>query len=127
MRAISNMSDPTGKVYRPLPYATGACQALYLAEAMKIADKAGKLNGPGIKEALEGMKNFVPYGADGMCAAVTWTPTDHRSVEDVTIGRAKVTGETEQGDVAELVEKGILKIDIISAVKVVRKPEWQGY
>jgi branched-chain amino acid transport system substrate-binding protein len=127
MRAISNMSDPTGKAYRPLPYALGACQALYLAEAMKIADKAGKLTGPGIKEALEGLKDFVPYGATGMCASVTWTPTDHRSVDSVTIGRAKVSGDTDQGEVADLVEKGVIKIVIDSTVKVARKPEWQGY
>ena len=27
-----------------------------------MADKAGKLNGPGIKDALEGLKDFVPDG-----------------------------------------------------------------
>jgi branched-chain amino acid transport system substrate-binding protein len=126
-RAISNMSDPSGKAYRPLPYALGACQVLYMGEAMKIADKAGKLNGPGIKEALEGMKNFVPYNADGMCSSVTWTSTDHRSVDNVVIGRAKIGGETEQGEVADLVEKGVLKVDRIANIKVDRKPEWQGY
>lgn len=126
-RAISNMSDPTGKVYRPLPYATGACHVLALAEAMKIADKAGKLNGPGIKEALENMKDFVPFGTDGMCAAATWTPTDHRSVDKVTIGRAKVGGETEQGEVGDLVEKGVIKYETVTTIKVERKPNWQGY
>ena len=64
-----------------MPYALGACHVLVMAEAMKIADKAGKLNGPGIKDALEGMKDFVPYGTTGMCAAATWTKTDHRSVD----------------------------------------------
>ena len=126
-RAISNMSDPTGKAYRPLPYATGACHVLVLAEAMKIADKAGKLNGPGIKDALEAMKDFVPFGTDGMCSAATWTPTDHRSVDKVTIGRAKVSGETEQGEVAELVEKGTIKYEVLTTIKVERKPGWQGY
>lgn len=126
-RAISNMSDPTGKVYRPLPYATGACHVLVLAEAMKLADKAGKLNGPGIKETLENMKDFVPFGTDGMCAAATWTPTDHRSVDKVTIGRAKVGGETEQGEVGDLVEKGVIKYETVTTIKVERKPNWQGY
>jgi branched-chain amino acid transport system substrate-binding protein len=126
-RAISNMSDPTGKAYRPLPYATGACHVLVLAEAMKIADKAGKLNGPGIKEALENMKDFVPFGTDGMCAAATWTPTDHRSVDKVTIGRAKVAGETEQGEVGDLVDKGVIKYETLATIKVDRKPNWQGY
>ena len=126
-REISKMSDPTGKVYRPLPYATGACQVLYLGEAMRMADKAGKLNGPGIKAALESMKDFVPFGTQGMCAAVTWTDKDHRAVDKVTIGRGKVGGETETGDVATLVEKGVLKIDAIATITVERKPEWQGY
>ncbi len=127
MREISNMSDTTGKAYRPLPYALGACQVMFLAEAMKIADKAGKLNGPGIKEALEGMKGFVPYGATGMCAAATWTSTDHRAVDTVTLGRAKIGGETEVGEVADLVEKGVIKIEKAGDVKVERKPNWQGY
>ena len=126
-RGISNMSDPTGKAYRPLPYATGACQALFLAEAMKIADKAGKLNGEGIKAALESFKDFVPYGAVGMCPAVTWTGTDHRAVDSVTIGRAKISGDTEQGEVADLVAKGVIKVERIANIKVERKPEWQGY
>jgi branched-chain amino acid transport system substrate-binding protein len=124
---ISRMSDPTGKAYRPLPYALGACQALYLAEAMKVADKAGKLNGEGIKAALESMKDFVPYGATGMCASVTWTSTDHRSADVVEIGRAKLNGTTDTGEVAELVEKGVIKIESLTKMKVERKPEWQGY
>jgi branched-chain amino acid transport system substrate-binding protein len=126
-RAISNMSDPTGKAYRPMPYATGACHVLVLAEAMKIADKAGKLNGPGIKEALETMKDFVPYNTQGMCAAVTWTATDHRGVDTVTVGRAKVSGDTETAEVADLMEKGVMKIEKLADIKVERKPNWQGY
>ena len=127
LRAISNLSDPTGKAYRPLPYALGACQVLFLSEAMKIADKAGQLNGPGIKAALESFKDFVPNGTNGMCASVTWTNTDHRAVDSVSLGRAKLGGDTEQGDVAELVEKGVIKIEKLADVKVARKPEWQGY
>ncbi len=124
---ISAMSDPTGKVYRPIPYAIGACQVLHLAEGLKIADKAGKLNGPGIKEALELLKNFVPEGFDGMCAPVTWSNTDHRSVDTVNIGRASVSGDTEKGEVAELAASGVIKLEKIAEQKVPRKPEWHGY
>ena len=127
MREISNMSDSTGKAYRPYAYPTGACQALFLAEAMKIADKAGKLNGEGIKAALETFKDFVPYGTVGMCPAVTWTGTDHRAVDQVSIARAKISGDTEQGDVADLIAKGTIKVEQIATIKVERKPEWQGY
>ncbi|MEQ1611578.1 MAG: ABC transporter substrate-binding protein [Hyphomicrobiaceae bacterium] len=126
-REISAMSDPTGKVYRPLPYALGACQVLHLAEGLKIADKAGQLNGPGIKAALESLKDFVPAGANGMCAPVTWTSTDHRAVDTVNIGRAAVTGDTEKGEVADLAAAGTIKLNKVAEQKVPRKPEWHGY
>ena len=126
-REISNNSDPTGKAYRPVSYPVGACQALYLASAMTLADKAGKLNGPGIKEALETFKDFVPYGTDGMCPAVTWTGSDHRSVDKITIGRAHINGETDQGEIGDLVEKGVLKIETLGQVKVERRPDWLGF
>jgi branched-chain amino acid transport system substrate-binding protein len=127
MREISAMSDPTGKAFRPIPYAIGVCQVLHLAEGLKMADKAGQLNGPGIKAALESLKDFVPAGADGMCAPVSWTNTDHRSVDTVNIGRAKVSSDTEKGDVADLVAAGVVKFEKIAEQKVPRKPEWQGY
>ena len=127
MRDISNMSDPTGKAYRALPYALGACQVLQLAEGLKIADKSGKLDGPGIKEALESLKDFVPTGTDGMCPRVTWSSTDHRSVDTVIIGRARIGGDTEKGEVADLVAAGTIKIEKVSEQKVPRKPEWLGY
>jgi branched-chain amino acid transport system substrate-binding protein len=55
-------------------------------EAMKRADKAGKLNGPGIKDAFETMKEWQglkEYGGQ----LVTITPTDHRYSSVVRIGR----------------------------------------
>jgi branched-chain amino acid transport system substrate-binding protein len=55
-------------------------------EAMKIADKAGKLNGPGIKESFETMRNWPglkEYGGQ----LVTLTPTDHRYSSVVRVGR----------------------------------------
>ena len=126
-REISHMSDPTGKLYRPLPYAIGACQALYLAHGLTLADKAGKLNGPGIKEQLEGLKDFVPNGATGMCPAVTWTSADHRAVDTVTIGQAKISGDTEKSEVTDLVARGTINIEKVADQKVPRKPEWLGY
>ena len=126
-REISNMSDTTGKAYRPLPYVRAACQALYMAAGMQMADKAGKLDGPGIKAALESMKDFVPFNTQGMCPAVTWTDKDHRSVDTAILLRAKVGGDTEAGTYEELLEKGVLKLEKAAEVKVERKPEWQGY
>ena len=126
-REISNMSDPSGKAYRPLPYLTAACQVLYLTSAMQAADKAGKLDGPSIKAELEKMKDFVPYNTQGMCPAVTWTDKDHRSVDTVNLLRAKITGDTEAGEYADLLAKGVMKLEKAAEIKVERKAEWQGY
>jgi branched-chain amino acid transport system substrate-binding protein len=126
-REISNMSDPAGTAYRQLPYIRAACQVLYMAAAMQIADKAGKLTGPGIKETMEGMKDFVPFNTQGMCPAATWTDKDHRSVDSVTLGRATISGDTEQGTFEELLAKGTMKLSKLADIKVERKPEWQGY
>jgi branched-chain amino acid transport system substrate-binding protein len=126
-RDISNMSDPTGKAYRPLPYVRAACQVLYMGAAMQAADKAGKLNGPGIKAELEKMKDYVPFGTDGLCPAVTWTDKDHRSVENVTIGVATIAGDTEAAPYEELLAKGVIKVSKAADIKVERKPEMLGY
>jgi branched-chain amino acid transport system substrate-binding protein len=126
-REISNTSDSTGKAYRQLPYIRSACQVLYMAAAMQAADKKGQLNGPGIKAAVESMKDFVPFETDGMCPAATWTDKDHRSVDMVTLGRGMVLGDTEQGTFEELLAKGTMKLSKLADIKVERKPEWLGY
>ena len=45
-------------------------------EALKKANKAGKLNGPGLKEALETLKD---YDTGGLTPPLTYTPEDHRA------------------------------------------------
>jgi len=55
-------------------------------EAMKIADKAGKLNGPGIKEAFESFREWPGLKEFGG-QLVTITPTDHRYSSIVRVGR----------------------------------------
>ena len=55
-------------------------------EAMKIADKAGKLSGPGIREAFENNKiSLKDFGGQVM----NYTPTDHRATSVVRVGRIK--------------------------------------
>jgi branched-chain amino acid transport system substrate-binding protein len=54
--------------------------------AMKKADQAGKLNGPGIKEAFESFRNW-PGLKDFGGQLVTITPTDHRYSSIVRVGR----------------------------------------
>jgi branched-chain amino acid transport system substrate-binding protein len=55
-------------------------------EAMKKADKAGKLNGPGIKDAFETFKDWPGLKEFGG-QLVTITPTDHRYSSIVRVGR----------------------------------------
>ena len=70
-----NPGIPVSKRLNRTPQAWG--DALVLWEAMKRADKAGDLTGPGImKKGFETMKNFhIGLGAGD----VTYTPTDHRA------------------------------------------------
>jgi branched-chain amino acid transport system substrate-binding protein len=56
-------------------YVRGWSSAMVWVEALKRADKAGKLDGPGVRAALEAMKDF---DMGGLTSPVTWTPTDHR-------------------------------------------------
>jgi len=61
-------------------------QVLMMAEAMKRADKAGKLNGPGIKEAFETFKDWTP----GLGRPpITLTATDHRPGSVIPVYRVK--------------------------------------
>ncbi len=53
---------------------------LMMTEALKRADKAGKLNGPGIKEAFETFRNWSPNNTPNALgrSPVTVTSDDHR-------------------------------------------------
>ena len=56
-------------------YVRGWAYTAVWAEALKRADKAGKLNGEGIRAALETFRNF---DLGGLASPVTYTATDHR-------------------------------------------------
>jgi branched-chain amino acid transport system substrate-binding protein len=56
-------------------YVRGWASATVWIEALRRADKAGKLTGEGVKAALEGFKDF---DLGGLTSNVTWTATDHR-------------------------------------------------
>ena len=61
-------------------------QVLMMAEGMRRADKAGKLTGPGLKEALETLRGWTP----GLgLPPVTLSATDHRPGSVVPIYRIK--------------------------------------
>jgi branched-chain amino acid transport system substrate-binding protein len=56
-------------------YVRGWAGAIVWVEALKRADKAGKLTGEGVRAALETFKDF---DLGGLTSPVTWTATDHR-------------------------------------------------
>ena len=88
-------------------YIRGYVSMMVLTEALKIADKKGQLNGPGVKAALESLKDFDTGGLTP--AKITFTPTDHRPFMTVNIM------EFQKG-------KMVLK----QSIELPRKAEWLG-
>ncbi|MGB5994777.1 MAG: hypothetical protein WBG20_05100, partial [Candidatus Deferrimicrobiaceae bacterium] len=56
-------------------FVRGWVSMMVMCEALGIADKKGQLNGPGVKDALETLKDF---DTGGLTSKITYTPTDHR-------------------------------------------------
>jgi branched-chain amino acid transport system substrate-binding protein len=63
-------------------YVRGFTYVMVWSEALKRADKAGQLNGPGVKAASETMADF---STGGLSQSVTYTPTDHRPTMTTSI------------------------------------------
>ena len=87
-------------------YVRGWSYVMTWSEALKRADKAGKLNGPGIREALETLKDF---DLGGLSQPVTYTKDDHRST--TTVSMYQVKGG---------------KLVKVKDYTMPRKPEWLG-
>jgi len=87
-------------------YVRGWSYVMVWSEALKRADKAGKLNGPGIREALETLKDF---DLGGLTPAVTYGPDDHRSTTSVSLYQVKGG-----------------KLEKVKDYQLPRKPEWLG-
>ena len=76
---ISKMSDPTGKVYRPVHYIAGVCTRALLKEALDWAAKNGGATGENVAKGFYQKKDWVPAGMEGVCNPSTWTEKDHRA------------------------------------------------
>jgi branched-chain amino acid transport system substrate-binding protein len=87
-------------------YVRGWTYVLTWSEALKRADKAGQLNGPGIKAALETLKDF---DLGGLSAPVTYTGDDHRSTTSVSLYQVKGG-----------------KLEKLKEYQLPRKKEWLG-
>ncbi len=87
-------------------YVRGWSYVLVWGEALKRADKAGKLTGEGIRAATESISNF---DLGGLTGAVTYAPGDHRPNTKTPIYQ---------------VQKG--KLVKVAEYELPRKPEWLG-
>jgi branched-chain amino acid transport system substrate-binding protein len=76
-------------------------------EGMKIAKKAGQLNGPGLKAALETLKDF---DTGGLTPPLTYTPEDHRAT--TTCGLYTIKGG---------------KLELVTDVSIDKSPEYLGW
>lgn len=88
-------------------YVRGWASALVWIEALKRADKAGQLNGPGVKAAAETLKDF---DLGGLTSPVTFTATDHRPSTKTPI---------------YMIKGG--KLVKVAEYDMPRKPEWLGF
>jgi branched-chain amino acid transport system substrate-binding protein len=69
----------------------GWVKVLLAREAMTRADKAGKLNGPGIKDAFESLADYNIAGIPNALGRppITYTATDHRPGSSATVYMVK--------------------------------------
>jgi branched-chain amino acid transport system substrate-binding protein len=87
-------------------YVRGWTYVLVWGEALKRADKANALNGPGVKAAMETLKD---YDLGGLTNPVTYTATDHRPSTRTSI---------------YMIKGG--KLVKVAEYDMPRKPEWLG-
>jgi branched-chain amino acid transport system substrate-binding protein len=127
VRDISKMSDPSGKVYRPVHYIRGICSVFYMKEALEWADKNGGIDGPNIKKAMYQRKDWVPAGLDGVCPSANWQADDHRAITQVPLYQASVKGETSQGEIGELFASGAMSMSEVFLSDIPRRKEWLGW
>ncbi|WP_457488055.1 ABC transporter substrate-binding protein [Tardiphaga sp. P5_C10] len=123
---ISKISDPSGKIYRPVHYVAAVCTSLYMKEALDWAAKNGGATGENVAKGFYQKKDWVPAGMEGVCNPSTWTDKDHRPTTKVDLYRSKVSGPTD-GDLNDLMAKGTIKLEKVKTVELPRKPEWHGW
>jgi len=80
LEAAHQKFHPTDK--HDAMYVRGWATCLVWVEGLRGAEKAGQLNGPGVKAAIEKMADF---STGGLAQSVTYTPTDHRPTMTTSI------------------------------------------
>lgn len=114
IRAVSKVSDPSGKESRALHYMRGVCSVFFMRDAMKAAAEKGEITGPSIKAALETMKDHVPPDLEGVCLPHTWTPENHRGTTQVMVYQSHW-------------KDGGFSFEKLTTVDLPRRKDWLGY
>lgn len=129
MKAVQEINAIRGaQEYRPVHYLAGICSAMLMVEAMETAAaNGGQVTGERIKQGFYARKEWVPRGFEGVCNPSTFAPEDHRGQVTVSLYRARVTGDTSQGSVAELMRNGTMRLEPVATIRLDRKQEWLGW
>jgi branched-chain amino acid transport system substrate-binding protein len=128
LQQISRISDPQGQAYRPVHYLAGVCSAMLMVEAMETAAaNGGQVTGERIRDGFYARQDWVPRGFEGVCAPSNFSPDDHRGQLRVALYRARVTGDTTQGSVGELMRAGTMRLEPVTTIELERRPEWLGW
>jgi branched-chain amino acid transport system substrate-binding protein len=128
VREISRTSDPSGNAYRPVHYLAGVCAAMLMVEAMETAaENRGQVTGERIRDGFYARQNWVPRGFEGVCVPSTFTAEDHRGTLRVALYRARVSGNTSQGSVSELMQNGTMKLEPVTTIQLDRRRDWLGW
>lgn len=128
VQAISRVSDQAGTAYRPVHYLAGVCSAMLMVEAMEsAAANGGQVTGERIRDGFYARRNWVPRGFEGVCAPSNFTAEDHRGQLAVSLYRARVTGDTSQGSVSDLMRAGTMRLEPVTTITLPRRPDWLGW
>lgn len=103
---MRSMLEVTRGETRSTHYVRGWVSMMVLCEGIRRANELGDLSGPGIKVALETLRNFDTLG---LTSPVTFTPDDHRPSTAVRI-----------------VEYVGGRMHPLATVDLDRRPEWLG-
>ncbi len=103
---MKQIMDITKNQHQNTHYIRGWVSMMVLCEALKIADKKGQLNGPGVKAALETIKE---YDTGGLTPKITFAPDDHRPNMS-----------------AKVYEYSKGKLVLKKTIELPRKKEWLG-
>ena len=126
VRAISASTDPNA--YRPVHYVSGVCSAMLMVEAMEhAAANGGQVTGERIREGFYARRNWVPKGFEGVCNPSNFSPDDHRGTLRVALYRSRVTGDTSQASVGDLMRSGTMKLELVDTVELERRRDWLGW